>query len=145
MYNILQRITSLDLQKQIALQSSQGLLLLLAVIFKTCMWKHILVIFSSIFRFSLSKYSTLFVDSNNILPRKAYTSCIFDSFVVGTPYGQRELFVPPSTLYAPLTTSLTSSRNASLLRFKHSPMLDLNFSNSLRLNFSFIVVAVAAT
>jgi hypothetical protein len=65
--------------------------------------------------------------------------------VVGTPYGQRELFVPPSTLYAPLTTSLTSSRNASLLRFKHSPMLDLNFSNSLRLNFSFIVVAVAAT
>ncbi len=113
------------------------------VVFRTCISKHIPITFSSIFSFSLSKYSTFFVDLTNISLRKAYMFCTFDSFVVGTPYGQ-QVHIQPSTLHTPSTTLLTSI--ASSLRFEQTLVLDLNFSNSLCLDFFlFVVVTVTAT
>jgi hypothetical protein len=78
-----------------------------AIIFRACIWKCIHVTFSLIFSFSLSKYSTFFVDLTNISLIKAYTSCTLNSFVVGTPYEQQEVRIRLSTLHAPSTTSPT--------------------------------------
>ncbi len=62
-----------------------------AIIFRACIWKCIHVTFSLIFSFSLSKYSTFFVDLTNISLIKVYTSCTLNNSVVGTPYGQQEV------------------------------------------------------